>query len=272
MNKNKNMSMSLAEQTAMLENYNKVRGERDAKEADERKARKLAKKNGLKYNSGPEKKPVCAYCKEDGHWMMDDNKVVCPTLCEKNRVTRDNSAKKDRLWQNQVVPVTVINMPPTGKEAMRGEVWRAEEFARSESWGTVVGGLKNVGLEENVCVMVPKNGFDALAEEEERMEATREEEEVAWELAKEEEEKKAADKKNSGVWGSVKENHARVMKWLPPPKWTPNTALGEVPRSAPELAGESVEKPNLIRATALVSRNGKSDNFNGLHGRSHQCP
>ncbi len=252
MNKNKNMPMSLAEQTAMLENYNKVRGERDAKEAEERKARKLAKKNGLKYNSGPEKKPVCAYCNED-HWMKNDGKVVCPTLCAKNLknlVARNQGAKKDRLWQNQV------------SEEMVG---------KSGGWETVVKGLKkNVGLKEKACVMVPKNGFDTLAEEEDRMEATREKEEVAWELAKEEEEKKAADKKNSGVWGSVKESHDRVLKWLPPPQWTPKRQLVHGrPQSAPQLEGGSVEKPQLIRAMRKTDE--KSEPYKG-EGRRPKSP
>ena len=182
MNKNKNMPMSLADQRAMLENYNKVRAEKDAKEAEERKA----KKAGVKYSSGPAKKPVCAYCKEEGHWLKDNGMVVCPTLRAKNIASRDNNAKRDRLWQNQV------------SEEVAGETGVG-------GWETVGGRKNDVRRKKKVGVVVPKNGFDTLAEEEDRMEGVREEEEVAWEVAKEEERKKEEEEKKYGVWAVIPE-------------------------------------------------------------------
>ena len=97
--------MSIADQRAMLENYNKVKAEKEAEQAKVRAAKKDAKKKGLNFRPGPAKKPFCAYCKVEGHWLKDKGVVVCPKLVAKQQMAaRRNEKKREsaRMWRSQV--------------------------------------------------------------------------------------------------------------------------------------------------------------------------
>ena len=82
--------MSIADQRAMLVNYNKVKAEKEAEEAKVRAARKDAKKKGLHFRPGPAKKAFCAYCKVEGHWLKDKGVVVCVKLVAKKKMASKN--------------------------------------------------------------------------------------------------------------------------------------------------------------------------------------
>ena len=121
--------MSIADQRAMLNNYNKVRAEKEEKEAKERAAKNEAKKRGKNYYPGPAKRPFCAYCKKDGHWMRNRGEIVCPKLVAKNKyVTRKNERRRQ-----------------SGRE------WRSEVSAKVEKetgvmgWNTVGDGVRSMG-------------------------------------------------------------------------------------------------------------------------------
>jgi hypothetical protein len=90
----KNGNMSLKEQMAMLENYNKV------------KAGQNAEQKALTFAPATKKKPTCAYCRKDGHWRRDNKtgKTTCPKLINKDKYALLNNAKKrarERSWQEQ---------------------------------------------------------------------------------------------------------------------------------------------------------------------------
>jgi hypothetical protein len=97
--------MSIADQRAMLENYNKVKAAKDAEQAKVRAAKNDAKKKGLNFRPGPVKKPFCAYCKVEGHWLRDRGVVVCPKLVARQQMAaRRNEKKREsaRMWRSQV--------------------------------------------------------------------------------------------------------------------------------------------------------------------------
>ena len=97
--------MSIADQRAMLENYNKVKAEKEAEQAKVRAAKRDAKKKGLNFRPGPAKKPFCAYCKVEGHWLKDKGVVVCVKLVAKQQMAAKRNEKKResaRMWRSQV--------------------------------------------------------------------------------------------------------------------------------------------------------------------------
>ena len=86
--------MSMAEQKAMLENYNKVKAEQAAEPG--------AKNKGLNFRPRPRavKKPFCAYCKTEGHWMKNRGEVICPKLVEKNARLNERKRESARRWRS----------------------------------------------------------------------------------------------------------------------------------------------------------------------------
>jgi hypothetical protein len=139
--------MSIADQRAMLVNYNKVKAEKEAEEAKVRAARKDAKKKGLHFRPGPAKKPFCAYCKVEGHWLKDKGVVVCVKLVAKKKMASKRNEKQRegaRMWRNQV----------------------SEEVSKetgSGGWDTVgKGGKKQIPMkaEKKGVVKMSKNPFD----------------------------------------------------------------------------------------------------------------
>jgi len=117
--------MSMAEQKAMLENYNKVKAEQ-AKESG-------AKKKGLNFRPRPRpvKTPFCAYCKAEGHWMKNRGEVICPKLVEKNARLNERKRESARRWRS--------------------------EYSREVEMETGVGGWDTVG--DGVCSMGRKDGL-----------------------------------------------------------------------------------------------------------------
>lgn len=75
----------------MLENYDKVKAEQKA---------------ALKFAPAAAKEPVCAYCKEKGHWIKDKKtrRVTCRKLVAKEQYALKKNAKgraQARSWQEQ---------------------------------------------------------------------------------------------------------------------------------------------------------------------------
>jgi hypothetical protein len=127
-------AMSIADQRAMLKNYNKVKAEKEAVQAKERAAKKEAKKKGRSYRPGPAKTPYCAYCKTEGHWMRNRGEIVCPKLVAKNAyVKRKNERRRES-----------------------GRVWRSDASAEVEretgvgGWNTVGEGVLSMGEERQM--------------------------------------------------------------------------------------------------------------------------
>ena len=157
--------MSIADQRAMLEKYNKVRAEKDAEEAKVRAARKNAKKKGLHFRPGPAKKPFCAYCKVEGHWLRDKGVVVCVKLVARQQnAARRNEKKREsaRMWRNEVSKEVSKEMGSGGWDTV-GKGGKKEIPMKEEKKGVVKKsknpfdmGDESDESEDEIAVKVPK--------------------------------------------------------------------------------------------------------------------
>ena len=150
--------MSMAEQKAMLEKYNKAK-ERGAK-------------NELNFRPRPRpaKRPFCAYCKTEGHWMKNYEEVICPKLVEKNARANERRIEIERKWRTDVSqkvsketgmsgwepvgPIGSISLWP--RKIMRGDRSKEVRKEHVKGWKNPFDmGEENDESEEEVAEEVP---------------------------------------------------------------------------------------------------------------------
>ena len=157
--------MSMAEQKAMLENYNKVKAE----QAKERGAKKEEPKNKvLNFRPKPVKTPFCAYCKTEGHWMRNRGEVICPKLLAKKERANYRRREIERKWRNGVSRDVSKETGMSGWEPV-GPIGSISLWPRK-----IMTGNRSNGVRKEV-VKASKNRFD-LGEEDDA--SVSEEEEV----------------------------------------------------------------------------------------------
>ena len=112
--------MSMAEQKAMLENYNKVKAE----QAKERGAKKeQPKKKTLNFRPRPVMTPFCAYCRTEGHWMKNRGEVICPKLVEKNARLNERKRESARRWRSDCSREVEMETGVSGWDTVGDGVW-----------------------------------------------------------------------------------------------------------------------------------------------------
>lgn len=185
-----NGNLSFAEQKKQLENYDKAKAEQ--------------KKKTLNFKPAA-KTPSCAYCKKEGHWINDRNtgNTTCPKLLAKDKYSRQKNAREREYIRNQ----QNLQSKQVEKESGVGG-WHSSILRRKGGWKPPQ--KVSIGRTQAVTA-TPKNLFETLGSEEERMEASRAVEEALWEK-KEEQRKKEEEQ--------MKKEEEAVKKGLAPPTST----------------------------------------------------
>lgn len=163
--------MSIGEQRAMLDNYNKVKAEQEKERGAKKEQPKKRTLNFRPVLPKPRKTPFCAYCKTEGHWMKNREEIICPKLKAKNDRANQRRREIERKWRNDV-------SKEVEKETGVGGWEPVGPIGSISLWPRKILGAQGCGVGGKKLVKASKNPFDMGGEDDDVSEEEVVEEEV----------------------------------------------------------------------------------------------